>query len=64
MGKQRPDETDLRPFLVVRKTKVLAALQFLIQNNQLYQDVQISHSPEIFHKKILYLHLTHDYYLV
>jgi hypothetical protein len=44
IGKHRLNETDLRPFLIVRKTKVLAALQFLTHNNPLYQDVQISHS--------------------
>lgn len=44
MGKHRPTDIDLRPFLIVRKTTVLAALQFLIQNNSLYQDVQISRS--------------------
>ncbi|KAJ5751423.1 uncharacterized protein N7511_008388 [Penicillium nucicola] len=44
MGRQPPKDADLRPFLIVRKNRVLAALQYLIQHNPLYQDVTISHS--------------------
>jgi hypothetical protein len=44
MGRQPPTDQDLRPFLVVTKNRVLAALRYLIQHNPLYQDVAISHS--------------------
>lgn len=44
LGSRPPMATDLKPFLVVRKHKVLAALQYLIQHNVLYQDVTIDHS--------------------
>lgn len=43
-GKHPPADADLRPFLLVRKHKVLAALQYLVQNNKVYQDVDINHS--------------------
>ena len=40
----RPPETDdLKPFLVVRKAKVLAALQYLVQHNPLYKSLTINH---------------------
>jgi hypothetical protein len=42
-GKQPPEDADLRPFLLVRKLKVLAALQYLVQHNKVYQDVDINH---------------------
>jgi hypothetical protein len=43
LGKQPPTHTDLSPFLLVRKHRVLAALQYLIQHNQVYQDLTINH---------------------
>jgi hypothetical protein len=36
-------DTDLKPFLVVRKQKVLTALQYLVSHNYLYQEVMINH---------------------
>lgn len=42
MGTSFPTDADLRPFLVVRKAKVLAALQYLIQHNPLYRDVTVA----------------------
>jgi hypothetical protein len=44
MGRASPTEADLRPFLTVRKSRVLAALQYLIQHNTLYRDVTIARS--------------------
>ncbi|EPS29066.1 hypothetical protein PDE_04014 [Penicillium oxalicum 114-2] len=44
LGKRPPSDDDLHPFLLVRKHKVLAALQYLVQYNPLYQDVTIDHS--------------------
>jgi len=35
---------DLKYALLVRKAKVLAALQFLVQHNPLYQDLAINHA--------------------
>jgi hypothetical protein len=44
LGKGPPGDMDLKHFLVVRKSKVLAALQYLIQNNHLYkQQLTINH---------------------
>ncbi len=43
LGKSPPTNTDLRPFLNVRKDKVLAALLYLVQNNHLYHDLMINH---------------------
>lgn len=46
LGRQPPaktDLTDMKPFLQVRKDKVLTALQYLVQNNPLYQDLTINH---------------------
>lgn len=42
-GKQSPADEDLTPFLLVRKLKVLAGLQYLVQHNKVYQDVDINH---------------------
>lgn len=44
LGKCKPTNQDLKPFLQVRKDKVLAALQYLVQNNHLYHDLAINHS--------------------
>lgn len=44
MGTSSPTDADLRPFLVVRKSKVLAALQYLVQHNPLYGDVTVARS--------------------
>lgn len=44
LGNRAPTDDDLRPFLIVRKSKVLAALQYLIQHNPLYGDVTVAHS--------------------
>lgn len=43
LGKSPPMEADLTPFLLVRKFKVLAALQYLIQHNRVYQDTAINY---------------------
>lgn len=42
LGTNRPGVADLSPFLVIRKTKVLCALQYLVQHNHLYHDVIIN----------------------
>ncbi|KAH6668246.1 hypothetical protein B0J14DRAFT_488315 [Halenospora varia] len=44
MGKRAPADTDLKPFLQVRKDKVLAALQYLVQHNHLYRDLTINYA--------------------
>jgi hypothetical protein len=44
LGKQRPANTDLKPFLRVRKDKVLSALHYLVQHNHLYHDITINHT--------------------
>jgi hypothetical protein len=36
-------ESDLKPFLTVCKDKVLCALQYLVENNPLYQDMVINY---------------------
>ena len=43
LGKRAPADTDLKPFLQVRKDKVLAALRYLVQPNLMYRDVSINH---------------------
>jgi hypothetical protein len=43
LGKRAPADADLKPFLQVRKDKVLAALQYLVQHNHLYHD--LTHQP-------------------
>jgi hypothetical protein len=43
LGKQPATYTDFSPFLLVRKHRVLAALQYLVQHNQIYQDITINH---------------------
>ena len=44
LGKCKPTNQDLKPFLQVRKDKVLAALQYLVENNHLYNDLTINYS--------------------
>jgi hypothetical protein len=44
LGKRSPVDADLKPFLQVRKDKVLAALQYLVQHNHLYRDLTINYS--------------------
>jgi hypothetical protein len=44
LGTDRPAVADLNPFLLIRKTKVLAALEYLVQHNHLYHNVIINHS--------------------
>lgn len=43
LGKDPPTNRDLRPFLSVRKDKVLAALCYLVQHNDLYHNITINH---------------------
>ncbi|KAH6691789.1 hypothetical protein BKA61DRAFT_742496 [Leptodontidium sp. MPI-SDFR-AT-0119] len=43
LGKRAPVDADLRPFLQVRKDKVLAALQYLVGHNHLYRDLTINY---------------------
>jgi len=43
LGKETPIDSELKPFLQVRKDKVLAALRYLIQHNHLYYDLGINH---------------------
>lgn len=42
LGAQPPKDSDLSPFLLVRKAKVLAALQYLVQHNPLYRNLTIN----------------------
>ena len=44
LGKLAPAISDLKPFLQVRKEKVLSALQYLVQHNHLYHDLTINHN--------------------
>jgi uncharacterized protein DUF6570 len=43
LGKLAPTLSDLKPFLQVRKEKVLSALQYLVQHNHLYHNLTINH---------------------
>lgn len=42
LGARPPKDSDLSLFLLVRKTKVLAALQYLVQHNSLYSNLTIN----------------------
>jgi hypothetical protein len=44
LGKRPPTNHDLKPFLCVRKDKVLMALHYLVQHNHLYHDITINHT--------------------
>jgi hypothetical protein len=44
LGRRAPADADLRPFLQVRKDKVLAALQYLVRHNHLYRDLTINYA--------------------
>jgi hypothetical protein len=44
LGKHPPTNTDLKPFLRVRKDKVLTALHYLVQHNHLYHDIAINYT--------------------
>ena len=44
LGKRAPVDADLKQFLQVRKDKVLAALEYLVQHNYLYHDLAINHA--------------------
>jgi len=43
LGNQPPTNQDLKPYLQVRKDKVLAALTYLVRHNQLYRDLTINY---------------------
>jgi hypothetical protein len=43
LGNRPPTDTDLTPFLLVRKQRVLAALHYLICYNHVYRDVRVNH---------------------
>lgn len=42
VGSRPPSEADLRPYLAIRKHKVLAALQYLVRHNSLYHGLTIN----------------------
>jgi hypothetical protein len=44
LGKRGPADADLKPFLQVRKDRVLAALQYLVRHNHLYRDLTVNHA--------------------
>jgi len=44
LGKYPPTNRDLKPFLQVRKDKVLTVLRYLIQHNHLYHDLAINYA--------------------
>jgi len=43
LSEDRPKDKDLKPFLQVRKDKVLAALRYLVEHNPLYHDLTINY---------------------
>lgn len=43
LGKQPATHSDLSPFLLVRKKTILAALQYLVRYNRVYQNTTINH---------------------
>jgi hypothetical protein len=43
LGSAPPSTSDLEPFLIVRKLRVLAALRYLVEHNALYRDVTIDY---------------------
>lgn len=43
LGDRPPADTDLNPFLLVRKQKVLAALHYLVLHNHIYHGLTINH---------------------
>jgi hypothetical protein len=43
LGARPPVNSDLNPFLLVRKAKVLAALQYLVHHNHLYRTITINY---------------------
>ncbi|OKO94694.1 ATP-dependent DNA helicase pfh1 [Penicillium subrubescens] len=43
LGARPPVDSDLSPFLAVRKAKVLAALQYLVQHNHLYHNITVNY---------------------
>lgn len=43
LGSTPPSTSDLEPFLIVRKLRVLAALRYLVEHNPLYRDVTIDY---------------------
>jgi hypothetical protein len=44
LGKHAPTNINLKPFLQVRKDKVLTALHYLLQHNHLYHNLTINHT--------------------
>lgn len=44
LGDRPPTDADLIPFLVIRRVKVLAALQYLVRHNHLYRELTINQS--------------------
>ena len=44
LGKHPPTNQDLKPFLCVRKDKVLMALHYLAQHNHLFHDIAINYA--------------------
>lgn len=42
LGNHSPSDADLRPYLVIRKQRVLAALQYLVRYNHLYRGFTIN----------------------
>jgi hypothetical protein len=42
LGRRPPVDSDLNPFLLVRKAKVLAALEYLVRHNHLYRNSMIN----------------------
>ena len=42
LGRRPPADSDLNPFLLVRKAKVLAALEYLVRHNYLYRNSMVN----------------------
>ncbi|KAN0069377.1 hypothetical protein V8E54_012392 [Elaphomyces granulatus] len=64
VGKLQPSLDDLKPFLKIRKHRVLAALLWLVAHNRHYHDLTINHSllsswPTEFIPEQISAHMTH-----
>jgi hypothetical protein len=44
LGHRAPADADLKPFLQVRKERILAALRYLVQHNHLYRDLTVNYA--------------------
>ncbi|KAN0083232.1 hypothetical protein V8E54_002320 [Elaphomyces granulatus] len=64
VGKCQPSSDDLKPFLQIRKNKVLCALQWLVSNHCHYRDLMVNYPllaswPEDFIPSQISIHVSH-----